>query len=749
MRSGDLLASGQETVTGTIERVAFHNPENDWSVLRVKLSDPPMREPQTVVGHTHAQPGQDITAKGAWRTDPSWGRQFAAASIVAATPTGIEGIARYLGSGMIPGIGPAAARLIVNAFGEDTLQVLDNAPERLLEIRGIGRKKQQRIAAGWTEQKAVSEIMLFLSEQQIPPYLCKRIYKRYEGKAIEVLREDPYRLALEVSGIGFKSADAIAHKFNIPLNSLQRVRAALVFLMQEESGSGSCGIARDDLLAKAMELLGVAKPIIEQGLAFDLGLSGAHDAPADRAMLVEHDGVIYLASLASAEESIASRLAQMATERPRWTLDVNAEVDAAQYHLRVTLAAQQRAAVVMMLTNKVSVMTGGPGVGKTATLKVLLHILRQRGLTVALAAPTGKAAQRATEATGVTATTLHRLLGLKPGAPASTKIETDALIIDEASMLDVPLTSIVIRALSSLTALIFVGDVDQLPSVGPGQVLNDLIRSQRIPVTRLTEVFRQAAGSLIIRNAHFINQGELPVKGEASDDFFVMAMPEKNAAGERIEVGTLAQSVVATVADLVATRLPARYGFDPFADIMVLSPMNGTISGVANLNSVIQKRLNPSPAKFVERAGIRFGVGDRVIQTRNNYDLDIFNGDTGRILDIDTEDKNVLLDFGGNEVRMGFDDMDELRLAYATTIHKAQGSQSPAVVIPVTTQHYAMLQRKLLYTGVTRASRLVVLVGMWRAIGIAVANDRDVQRVTRLSHLLSTHQRFHPSARAA
>ncbi len=574
MSSGDSLNNPPETIRGVVERIAFHNGDTGWSVLRVLVTDPSMKEQQTLVGHTHAQIGQEISALGQWKSDQSWGRQFAATKIVAVTPTGIEGIARYLGSGMIPGIGPAAARLIVAAFGTDTIRILDQDPARLLEVRGIGPKKKKVIQAGWQEQRVVSEIMLFLNEQQIPPYLCKRIYKRYQEKSIEVLRADPFKLALEVSGIGFKSADAIARQLNIPKNSRQRIRAALVFLMQEGAAAGHCGMPRGELVGKAAELLQLDEEQIIDGLDHDLALG--FSTSGDSSLLVEHDNIVFQAWLSSAEENIARHLAQMAKEAPRWRIDADNEADLAQFSLSISLAQQQRQAVVMMLTNKISVMTGGPGVGKTATLKLLLHIFRKNKVSVALAAPTGKAAQRATEATGTSASTIHRLLGIKAGGIVDAKTEVDVLVIDEGSMLDVPIMNIIVRALSSHTALILVGDIDQLPSVGPGQVLSDIISSGIVPVTRLTEVYRQAAGSLIIKNAHFINNGELPVSGEPTDDFFVVAMNEKDRQGTRVEVADLATSVVGMVADLVATRLPAHYGFDPFNDIMVLSPMNGT-----------------------------------------------------------------------------------------------------------------------------------------------------------------------------
>ena len=716
-----------EVISGAVERITFRN-DNDWSVLQVRIER--SRTLNTVVGHSTAQPGEQISARGAWRNDPSFGIQFAAQSITATKPNTVDGLARYLGSGMIPGIGPGTAKAIVDTFGMETLAILDTDASRLSEVRGIGKKKVERIAKGWEEQRAVSEIMLFLNEQSIPPYLCRRIYRKYESKAIEVIKADPYRLALEVSGIGFKTADKIAQKCGISPLSPQRVRAGLVYVMQEATTGGHCGQLREALVQLAMEALNVPPDLVVGVLDAELAME-----PKVR-HLVQHGEGVYLSKIAACEERVAATLTEMAGNPVPWKIDADTAIADAEKRLGLTLAEQQRAGVKMMLESRVSVFTGGPGTGKTSSLNLLLNIFKKNKVPVHLAAPTGKAAQRAAEVTGMEASTIHRLLGLNgPGADPA-EIEDGVLVIDESSMIDIYLMTSIMKAAKNVP-VILVGDVDQLPSVGPGQVLADIINSGAVPVTRLTQVFRQAAGSLIIRNAHNINRGLMPEKGGKQDDFFFVNLPERDGEGNRIDAAVLGEQITATISNLVADRLPKAYGFDPIKDIMVLSPMNITTTGVSNLNTVLQQRLNPNPTKAITKLGTRFGVGDKVIQTRNNYDLDIFNGDVGIVSSIDDEDDNkIAVDFSGNVVEIPFDEMDALRLAYATTIHKAQGSQAEAVVIPVTTQHFTMLQRNLFYTGVTRAKKLVVLVGIPRAMQMAVKNDGAMRRMTRLKELL-------------
>ena len=728
MNSEQNLPTQNETLCGTVNRIVCRK-ENDWSVFRVDVNG--NGEPATVVGYSNAQPGERIKAQGVWKKT-LWGLQFSAQSIISSKPTSKDGIIRYLSSGIISGVGPKMAQAIVDVFGEDTIKVLNENPDRLKEIKGIGKKKISNIQSGWEEQKSVSEIMLFLNEHNISASLCRRIYKKYETKAIKIINTNPYKLALEISGIGFKSADKIAKQVGIAHDSPQRIKAGLVHVMQEATGNGHCGLMNLDLLQKTEEVLEVPLSMVSQVLEQELSLDDD-----EKRYLERYDATIYLSSIARCEERVASTLLAKSWGKVPWEIDAEAAIEQAQKDLGFVLAKQQREAVKMMLSSCVSVLTGGPGTGKTSTLNTLLHIFKKNKVVVHLVAPTGKAAQRASEVTGMDASTIHRRLGLKGAGIEPSEIEEGVLVIDESSMIDIYLMNSIAKAIKKVP-VILVGDVDQLPSVGPGQVLADVIDSGAIPVTRLTEVFRQAQGSLIIRNAHNINQGLMPVKGGREDDFFFIETSELDANGQKMAPAEIGAAITETIAQLVTTRLPAAYGLDPCRDIMVLSPMNVTTSGVTNLNLVLQERINPSPVDFYERMGTRFGVGDKVIQTRNNYDLDIFNGDVGFISRIDAnEAKKVFVDFSGKEIGIPMDDADSLRLAYAMTIHKSQGSQAEAVVIPVTTQHFTMLQRNLFYTGVTRAKKLVVLVGTPKAMAMAVKNADAMKRITRLKNLLS------------
>lgn len=716
-----------ELLSGQVERVVVRK-DNNWAVLRVRVKD--QEDLASIVGFCTAQPGQQITAVGKWISS-AYGPQFSAQTITETKPTSPTGIVRYLSSGILPGVGPVMAKKIVQQFGKETLDVLNNEPERLNEISGVGQRKIEKITNAWQEQRAVSEIMLFLNEHCISPSLCRRIYKKYAAKAIHIISNEPYRLALEVSGIGFKSADKIAQQVGIVGTDPMRLKAGLVHTMQEATNSGHCGLQKLDLLQKACEILDVGLECLEEALGQALQKNDDGFSYLDL-----YDGTVYLASIARCEEFVASTLLEKARQRPLWDINAEKAIEQAQEALGFTLAKQQYEGIKMMLGNSVSVLTGGPGTGKTSTLNTLLYIFRKNKVPVHLVAPTGKAAQRASEVTGMDASTIHRLLGIKGPGSIAQEIEEGVLVIDESSMIDILLMNHIAKAIKKVS-IILVGDVDQIPSVGPGQILSDIIESGAVPVTRLTEVFRQAQGSLIIRNAYKINSGQMPEKGGKEDDFFFLPTPIKDSNGTPLEPAQMGEIIMKTISDLVVQRLPKAYGFDPIKDIMVLSPMNITATGVASLNIELQSKLNPSPARFITRMGTRFGVGDKVIQTRNNYDLDIFNGDVGIILDIDEDDtKEVAVDFSGRLVLIPIDDVDSLRLAYAMTIHKSQGSQADAVVIPVTTQHYTMLQRNLFYTGVTRAKKLVVLVGQHRAMSIAVNNADAMKRITRLKKLL-------------
>jgi exodeoxyribonuclease V alpha subunit len=722
--SGPGTPQGGEVLAGTVERVTFHNAETGFCVLKVQARG--RRDLVAVVGHAPAiGAGEWITATGAWLTDRQHGLQFKAAALAATPPTGPEGIARYLASGHMRGIGPALAERIVAAFGEETFAVIEAAPGRLKEVGGIGPRRLKRIVAGWAEQKAVREIMIFLHAQGVGTARAVRIFRTYGHEAIRVMTTDPYRLARDIRGIGFRTADAIARKLGLGAHAPERLRAGIAFALQAAMDEGHCALPTERLVALVGKLLDVdADPV---RLALVLALRG-EDVVADT---VEGETCLFLKGLHGAERRIAERLTALAAGRPPWpAIDLDRALPWVEGRTGKALSPSQGEAVRLMLGAKVSVMTGGPGVGKTSTLDSLLRILAAKGVRVLLAAPTGRAAKRMTEQTGLEARTIHRLLEVDPrqggfARNGENPLEADCVVIDEASMIDVPLMHALLKAVPDHAGLLLVGDVDQLPSVGPGQVLADVIASGRVAVARLTEVFRQAGESRIVVNAHRINRGEVPegaAPGETSDFHLIEADNPDTA--------------LALLTEMVARRIPRRFGLDPLRDIQVLTPMLRGTLGSRNLNHELQRALNPDPPAAVERFGWRFAPGDRVMETRNDYDREVFNGDLGHVTRIDPEEGAVVVGFDGREVSYPFGELDTLMPAFATTIHKSQGSEYPAVVIPVMTQHAAMLARNLLYTGVTRGKRLVVIVGQRRAIGLAVRAAGSRRRWTKLREWL-------------
>lgn len=737
-----------EKISGVVCRVIYTDEKTDWCVLEVEGEESPFQ----VTGITNAKPGNEITAHGAWKQKKirdwkgalksQW--TFEAEKITSAMPVSEKGIERYLASGMIKGIGAGMAKRIVAALGAETLKILDENPEALRQVNGIGKKKLDGIIKGWGAARATANIMLFLNEHEISPALCRKIYKTYGEKSIEVIKENPYRLASEVRGIGFIKADEIGLQLAIPKTSPYRLTAGITHVLETASTDGHCGLPKRELLRQGAMSLGVHPDLIWQVAHETMQRKDGLPSP-----FVKRGELILLRDMADAEDLSAKLLVRIAEGACPWRIDLDEAIPKAEEEAGMKLAPKQLAAVKMALTSKVSVLTGGPGCGKTATLNVVLSILKKRGIKVSLAAPTGKAAQRAEEATGIPASTLHRLFGLKGGTQdddQEKKLDFDILVIDECSMVDTMLLRSVLNAFPRKSALLIVGDTDQLPSVGAGFVLSDIIESGFVPVTKLDEVFRQAASSKIITNAHRINAGCM-VEGHKSpeDDFFLLteqnskAIFEANNLPEDERPSAVARCVAGMIGDLVTNRLPQRYGFDPARDIQVLSPMNGGDAGVMALNAALQKSINPQPED--QRASkIRdIYVGDKVIQTKNNYDLGIFNGDMGFVLSVEkNEDATVVVvDFGRDRVvQIPEDDVSDLRLAYAMTIHKSQGSQAPAVVIPVITQHWQMLQRNLLYTGITRAQKLVVLVGVTRAIEKAVKTADAKKRHTRLRELI-------------
>ena len=717
-------AAPTETLSGLVERVTYHNAENGFCVLRVKARG--QRDLVAVVGHAAAiSAGEFINATGWWTTDREHGLQFKATTVTTTQPTTLEGIERYLGSGMIRGIGPVYARKLVQGFGEAVFDLIEQEPARLREVTGIGAKRAARIVAGWADQKAIREIMLFLHAHGVGTSRSVRIYKTYGQDAVALITENPYRLARDIRGIGFRTADQVASRLGIERTAMIRVRAGLSFGLAEATGNGHCGLPVADLTRITSELIEVEPGLIGTALGLELA------AGALVADTVDGEPCVFLAGLYRSEQAIAERLRRLAEGRPPWpVIDAARAIPWVEARTGLALAPSQAEALRLAVAAKVLVITGGPGVGKTMLVNSILQVLGAKGAAVALCAPTGRAAKRLTESTGLDARTIHRLLEADPKTGGFKRGEEhplacDLLVVDEASMVDVPLMRSLLHALPDRAALLLVGDVDQLPSVGPGQVLADVIGAETVPVIRLTQVFRQAAQSRIITSAHRINAGAMPelTAPEGSDFYFVEADAPEDAARRLLAV--------------VSARAPARFGLDPVRDVQVLCPMNRGSLGARALNIELQRALNPPGELRVERFGWTFGVGDKVMQVANSYERDVFNGDLGIVGGIDPEEGTLTVLFEGREVEYGFGELDELVLAYATTIHKAQGSEYPAVVIPLSTQHYAMLARNLLYTGVTRGKRLVVLVGSRRALAMAVRNGGARRRWSKLGEWLS------------
>jgi exodeoxyribonuclease V alpha subunit len=716
--------STQEVLAALVERVTFHNAENGFCVLRAKARG--HRDLVTVVGHAATiAAGEWITASGEWVNDRTHGQQFKARFLRTSAPTSVEGIEKYLSSGMIRGIGPVYAKKLVRIFGEKVFDVIEAEPDRLREVDGIGPVRAGRITAAWAEQKIVREIMVFLHNHGVGTARAVRIFKTYGADAVQVMSENPYRLARDIRGIGFKTADAIAMKLGIEKTATIRVRAGISYALTEAMDEGHCGLPTDELVPLAEGLLEVPAELVRTALDLELAEG---TVIADR---VAETPCTFLAGLYRAERAIAERLLRLANGTLPWPwIDPDKALPWVADRIGLALAESQTAAIKLALVSKVLVITGGPGVGKTTIVNGILRILSAKGVGLLLCAPTGRAAKRMTEATGFEAKTIHRLLEVDPKGGGFKRgednpLDCDLLVLDETSMVDVMLMQALLKAVPDSAALVIVGDIDQLPSVGPGQVLADVIASAAAPVIRLTEVFRQAAQSRIITSAHRINQGTIPdlsSPGADSDFYFVQADDPETAVPRIIE--------------LVKTRIPRRFGLDPIHDIQVLCPMNRGGVGARSLNIELQAALNPAGDRKVERFGWTFAPGDKVMQIENDYDKEVYNGDIGYIDNVDSDDSELTASFDGRSVTYGFGELDTLVPAYAATIHKSQGSEYPAVVIPVMTQHYPMLQRNLLYTGVTRGKKLVVLVGQRKAVAIAVRNVSGRRRWSKLSEWL-------------
>ncbi|HEY1851134.1 MAG TPA: ATP-dependent RecD-like DNA helicase [Candidatus Binataceae bacterium] len=717
--------SDREVLAGLVERVTYQNAENGFCVIRVKARS--HRDLVTVVGHAATiSAGEWITASGDWVNDRTHGQQFKARFLKTSEPTSIEGIEKYLSSGMIRGVGPVYAKKLLRAFGEKVFEVIETQADRLREVDGIGPVRAGRIVSAWAEQKAVREIMVFLHSHGVGTARAVRIFKTYGADAIQVMTENPYRLARDIRGIGFKTADAIAMKLGIEKTAIMRVRAGISYALTEAVDDGHCGLPTDELVPLAEKLLEVPQQLIRTALELELQEG---TVVADR---VVETPCVFLTGLYRAERTIAERLMRLANGTLPWPwIDPGKALPWAEKRIGLAFAESQVAAIRLALMSKVLVITGGPGVGKTTIVNAILRILAAKGVSLLLCAPTGRAAKRMTEATGFEAKTIHRLLEVDPKGGGFKRgddnpLDCDLLVVDETSMVDVMLMQALMKAMPDKAALLLVGDIDQLPSVGPGQVLADVISSGTMPVVRLTEVFRQAAQSRIITSAHRINEGSIPDLSPPraeSDFYFVQADDPETAVGRIIE--------------LVKTRIPKRFGFDPIRDIQVLCPMNRGGAGARSLNIELQAALNPAGDRKVERFGWTFAPGDKVMQIENDYDKEVYNGDIGYIDDVDPDAGEIVASFDGRSVTYGFGELDMLVPAYAATIHKSQGSEYPAVIIPMLTQHYAMLQRNLLYTGVTRGKRLVVLVGQKKAVAIAVRNVSGRRRWSKLAEWLS------------
>lgn len=745
-----------EQLAGVIERITFHNEDNGYCVLKVTVRG--HRDPVAVVGHAQQViAGEYLTASGIWVTDRTHGLQFKADEIKTNPPHTAEGIAKYLGSGVIKGIGPRYAKRIVEVFGEKTLDVIDQSPTFLTQVKGIGAKLIDKIRKSWEMQRESRKILVFLQSYGIGTALAVRIYKEYGDQAIEIIKHNPYRLSTDIWGIGFHTADKIALNLGIPRDSEFRAQAAVRHVLKEASSDGHVGFPEELLREKAVELtdippVGITSAIEQLRIIDEIvrdsiqaaskgtsevlnpepGTRNEAEKPNTSTVTTElrvsDSDLIFLKPLFFAELGVARAIRALAAgPHPLPAVNVEAAINWTEQRMGIAFAISQRAAIRETITKKLMVVTGGPGTGKTTIVRAIIEIFLAKALRVLLCAPTGRAAKRLTESTGREAKTIHRLLEFDAGLSGFRRgrenpLDVDLLVIDEVSMVDVVLMNRLLQAVPPWACVVLVGDVDQLPSVGAGSVLTDLIESKMVPVARLTEVHRQAGSSWIVRAAHAVNRGEEPESAPiGSGDFYFIEASEP-------------QAIIDIIRQMVTERIPKKFGFDPFRDVQILTPQVKTELGVINLNRELQAALNPGSSSVpeVKRLDTTFRVGDKVMQVQNNYNREVFNGDIGRVIDMDTDDQVMIVEFEGRAVEYDFNDLDELQLAYACSVHKSQGSEYPAVVIPVHTQHYTMLQRNLLYTGITRGRKLVALVGSRKALWRAVTNMETKQRYSLL-----------------
>ncbi|MEI6808339.1 MAG: ATP-dependent RecD-like DNA helicase [bacterium] len=735
-------ADERQELSGTVTRIVYRSEDTGYTVCAIRPNDPsqragamdmwhrspgehkgagPGRDEVMVVGNCAALwIGESLKTTGTWTNHPRHGRQFKAEHITCIAPVSAEGIRAYLASGMIKGIGEVTANRMVDTFGDDTLRVIDKESARLSEVQGIGRKTLQKIRESWKAQQSARDIMIFLRGHGIGAGQAARIHRQYGSDAIAVVTKNPYSLCQDVWGIGFKTADKIAGSLGIPPESEIRARAGILYVIQTMSEEGHCFCPWEVLLEEGQALLNIPTEILDNAVKYEV----------EQRQLIEEGGNVYLAAIHNAEVSIARKInLLMETSHDFPPIDVDRALPWAEKQMKISFAPFQAEALKMALTEKVSIITGGPGVGKTTIIRALVDVFRKRGLTVSLAAPTGRAAKRLAEATRSEAKTLHRLLEFQPRNATFLRgpdlpLESRVFVLDEVSMIDTPLMNHFVRALAPRSHLVLVGDSDQLPSVGPGNILKDMIASGAIPSKRLDTIFRQRHQSWIVVNAHRVNSGqslELPPPDDLSDFYFINEEdPEK---------------IIASVLNLMTKRIPARFGLNPRTDVQVLTPMRKNQLGAENLNTLLQNALNPV-GPSLSRLGMIYRAGDRVMQIRNNYDKEVFNGDIGIIDTLDAENRILSVNFEGKFVDYKTEELDELDLAYACSIHKAQGSEYPAVIVLLATQHFKLLQRNLLYTAITRGRKLVCLVGSNKAVYIAIRNNDTIMRRTSLAKRL-------------
>ena len=716
---------------GQIERITYTNDENGFTIARVKVYG--QRDLVTVVGNLMAPtPGEIIKMRGEWANHPKYGEQFKIVHCKTAVPASVYGIQKYLGSGLIKGIGPIMAKRIVIKFGKKTLDIIENDIEKLAEVDGIGKKRIRMVKKAWDDQKEIREVMLFLQTHGVSSGYATKIFKQYGSRSIGVVKQNPYRLATEIFGIGFVTADSIAEKLGFAKDSELRAEAGILYVLHQLADDGHVYYPYESLIKKCEEILGVDREVIVSAfgtIAYDKRIV-IEDLNEEIEEFRENNKAVYLAKFHVSETSIATRLKTLINApKSIRKIDSHKAIEWVQKQLAITLANKQVEAIRCATENKVMVITGGPGTGKTTIINAILKIFSKLKVRIMLAAPTGRAAKRMSEATGHEAKTIHRMLeySIKKGGfqkNVEYPLGCDLLIVDEASMIDTILMHHLLKAIPPKATFILVGDVNQLPSVGAGNVLKDIIASGAVPVVELNEIFRQAKESLIIVNAHKINSGILPSLKPSGpkDDFYFIEQEEP-------------EEVLRIILELVKQRVPRRFGFDPVDDIQVLTPMHRGTVGAGNLNAELQKALNPGEDGII-RGNRTFRLNDKVMQVKNNYDKEVFNGDIGRITGIEPENQEVTISFDGRDVPYDFTDLDEIVLAYAVSVHKSQGSEYPAVIIPILTQHYVLLQRNLIYTGVTRGRKLVVIAGTRKALAIGVKNDKTEKRYTYLRYRL-------------